>query len=76
MRRQLIGGKDLHNFHWTRRTNSKRGHGKLEIFFFWGYLVFFSWEEEENSCVRGELVVMCEKVLFMEENVCKQKIME
>jgi hypothetical protein len=26
--------------------------------------------------VRGELVVMCEEVLFMEKNVCKQKNME
>jgi hypothetical protein len=26
--------------------------------------------------VRGDIVVMCEKMLFMEENVCKQKNME
>jgi hypothetical protein len=39
------------------------------------YLVF-SWEKEENECVKGELVVMCEEVLFMEANVCKQKSME
>jgi hypothetical protein len=30
---------------------------------------FFSWEEEENECARRELVVMCEEVVFMEENV-------
>ncbi len=36
----------------------------------------FSWEEEENECVRRELIVMCEKILFMEENVCKQKSIE
>jgi hypothetical protein len=39
--------------------------------FIFGYLVFFSWEEEENECVRGELIVVCEKMLFMEKNVCK-----
>jgi len=39
------------------------------------YLVF-SLEEEENECVIGELVVMCEKMLFMEKNVCKQENME
>jgi hypothetical protein len=41
MKRPLIRGKDFHNFHWTRRISSRRGHGKL-----WGgekkiYLVFF-----------------------------------
>ncbi len=36
----------------------------------------FSLEEEENECVRGKLVVMCEEMLFMEANVCKQKNME
>jgi hypothetical protein len=39
-------------------------------------ILCFVWEEEENECVSGELVVMCEKMLFMEENVCKQKNME
>jgi hypothetical protein len=39
------------------------------------YLVF-SLEKEDNECVRGQLLVMCEKVLFMETNLCKQKIME
>ncbi len=38
------------------------------------YLVFF--QEEENECVTGELIVMFEEVLFMETNVCKQKSME
>jgi hypothetical protein len=71
----LIGRKDFHNFHWTRGTNSKRGCGKLgwEDFFF---NLVFSLEEEENECVRGKLVVMCEEMLFMEANVCKQKNME
>jgi hypothetical protein len=39
------------------------------------YLVFF-WEKEENECVRKELIIMREKMLFMEKNVCKQKNME
>ncbi len=39
------------------------------------YLVF-SLEEEEDEFVRGELIAMCEEVLLMEANVCKQKNME
>jgi hypothetical protein len=39
-------------------------------------ILCFSWEEEENECVKIKLVVMCEKVLFIEENVCKQKSIE
>jgi hypothetical protein len=39
------------------------------------YRVFFL-EEEENEYVKGKLVVMCEKVLFMEAKVYKQKNME
>jgi hypothetical protein len=76
MRRPLIGGKDFHNFHWTRIISSRRGRGKLEKGEFCDILCFFSWEEEENECVRRELIVVCEEVLFMEENVCKQKSME
>jgi hypothetical protein len=38
------------------------------------YFVIFL--EEENECVRRKLVVMCEEMLFMEANVCKQKSME
>jgi hypothetical protein len=29
MKRPLIRGKDFHNLHWTRRTSSRRVHGKL-----------------------------------------------
>ncbi len=39
------------------------------------YLVF-SLEKEENECVKGKLVAMCEKMLLVETNVCKQKNME
>jgi hypothetical protein len=58
MKRPLIGGKDFHNFHWTQKTNSRRGHGKVFC------ILYFSWEEEENECVRRELIVMCEEVLL------------
>jgi hypothetical protein len=74
MRRPLIRKKDFHNFHWTRRTSSRRGHGKCGGEEFLSCV--FSLEEEENECVRGELIVMCEKMLFMEVKVCKQKSME
>jgi hypothetical protein len=29
MKRPLIGVKDFHNFHWTKRISSRRGYGKL-----------------------------------------------
>jgi hypothetical protein len=29
MRRPWIRGKDFHNFHWTRKTSSRRGHEKI-----------------------------------------------
>jgi hypothetical protein len=32
----------------------------------------FPWEEEENECVREELVVMCEEMLFIEK-MCANK---
>jgi len=41
----LIRGKDFHNFHWIKKTNSRRGHGKLS-----------GLEEKKNECVKGELV--------------------
>jgi hypothetical protein len=28
MRTPWIGGKKFHNFHWTKRTSSKKGHKK------------------------------------------------
>jgi hypothetical protein len=31
MKRPLIRRKDFHNFHWKRRTSSRRGHGKLGV---------------------------------------------
>jgi hypothetical protein len=29
MKRPWIRGKDFHNFHWTKKTSSRRGHEKL-----------------------------------------------
>jgi hypothetical protein len=59
------------NFHWTRRTSSRRGHGRLSK---GGVVscVFFRGKKEENECVREELVLMCEEVLFMEK-LCANK---
>jgi hypothetical protein len=73
MRRPLIRRKDFHNFHCTREQAQGRVMGNLAKRSFFNYMFFL--EEEENECVRGELVVICEEVLFMEANVCKQKSM-
>jgi hypothetical protein len=59
------------NFHWTRRTSSKRGHGRLTkrgVV----YCVFFRGKKEENECVRGKLVLMCGRMLYMEK-MCANK---
>jgi hypothetical protein len=29
MKRSWIRGKDFHNFHWIKRTSSRKGHEKL-----------------------------------------------
>jgi hypothetical protein len=67
----LIGRKDFHNFHWIRKISSRRGHGKLGNFILF-YFIFFG--KEENECVKGELDVMCEKMLFMEANGVQTKV--
>jgi hypothetical protein len=59
------------NFHWTRRTSSRRGHRRLtkrEVV----PCVFFLRKKEENECVKGKLVLMCEIMLFMEK-MCANK---
>jgi hypothetical protein len=70
MRRPLLGGKDFQ----TSIGQGEQAQGgvmgglpKEE----W-YLVCFSKEKEENECVREELVLMCEKMLFMEK-MCVNK---
>jgi hypothetical protein len=37
------------------------------------FILCFSLELGKNECVKGAVVVICEKMLIMEENVCKQK---
>jgi hypothetical protein len=42
MRKPWIGGKDFHNFHWTKRISSRKGHEKLgEEEFVGGLFVLF-----------------------------------
>jgi hypothetical protein len=45
------------NFHWTRRTSSRRGHGGLPRTE--EYLVFWGKGKEDNECVRKRLVLVC-----------------
>jgi hypothetical protein len=40
MKRPWIGGKDFHNFHWTKRTSLRKGHEKLREEKFLGGLLF------------------------------------
>jgi len=40
------------------------------------FILCFSSEEGKNECVKGTLVVMCEEMVFIEKNVCKQKNMK
>jgi hypothetical protein len=37
------------------------------------YFVCFLWEEEENECVKKDIVVMCEEVLLMEKMCANKK---
>jgi len=65
----LRGG--FRSFHWTRETNSKKGHGGLlrER----GVSCVGEREKEENECVRKRLVLMCGKVLFMKKMCARNK---
>jgi hypothetical protein len=54
-----------------KENKLKEGSWKAWEIFFNFYLVFFL-EEEENKCVREELIFMCEKMLFMEQ-MCANK---
>jgi hypothetical protein len=58
-------------FPWIKRISSRRGHGRFTK----GEVVscmFFLRKREENKCVRGKLVVMCERMSFMEK-MCANK---
>jgi hypothetical protein len=61
------------NFHWTRRTSLRRGHGGLPKGE--GSILRFGKEKEENDCVKKRLILMCVKVLFMGK-MCANKSME
>jgi hypothetical protein len=51
MKRPWITGEDFHNFHWTKRTSSRRGQEKLREEEFVGvfFLCDFSWGGEEKD---------------------------
>jgi hypothetical protein len=51
MTRPWIEGNYFHNFHWTKRTNSRRDHEKFGEEKFMGvfFLCYFSWEREEKD---------------------------
>jgi len=59
------------NFHWTRGTSSKKGHGGLprerRVSCVGGR------GKEEKECVRKRLVIMCGKVLFMKKMCARNK---
>jgi hypothetical protein len=60
------------NFPWIRRTSSRKCHGRLIK----GKVVscvFFSKKKEDNKCVRGKLVLMCERMSFMKKKSAKKK---
>jgi hypothetical protein len=73
MKRPLIEGKKFHNFHWTRITSLRRGHGKLVRRFF--YILCFSWKRGEWVCVR---IINCYvwRNVVHGRNCVKQKSME
>jgi hypothetical protein len=57
MGRPLIGGKDF---------NISIGQGEQAQ---GGVRVFFVRKKEENECGREKIVLMCEKMLFMEKKI-------
>jgi hypothetical protein len=66
------------SFHWTRGTSSRNGHGRLTKCV--DGVCFLKPREqrrkEENKCVREELVLICEKTLFMKKMRVQTKSME
>jgi len=59
------------SFHWTRGTGSRKGHGSLPR-----EKILSSVRgrgKEENEYVRKRLVLICEKVLFMEKMCARNK---
>jgi hypothetical protein len=63
--------ESFQNFHWTRRTSSRRGHARLtkrrEV-----SCVFFGRKRRRMNVLEKKLVLMCEKMLFMKK-MCANK---
>jgi len=59
------------SFHWTRGTNSRKGHGGLPRVR--GVSCVRARGKEENECVKKKLVLMCRKVSFMEKTCARNK---
>jgi hypothetical protein len=57
------------NFHWTRETSSRKGHGDLQKKK--GIFCVGRRGKEENECVRKILVLMCARVVHGKD-VCKK----
>jgi hypothetical protein len=62
------------NFHWTRKTNSKRGL-RCVLRKERSILCFGGKEKEENESVKKILIFMCGKKKFMKK-MCANKSME
>jgi hypothetical protein len=59
------------NFHWTRRTSSRKGHGSLPKGE--GSILRFGKEKEENECVRKKINSYVWKGVVYGKDVCKQE---
>ncbi len=69
-RDHLIGRKDFHNFHLTRRISSKRGHGKLWDGEFFLVYIF----GKGGKWMSKKINLLCVKNCYSwKQMVCKQK---
>jgi hypothetical protein len=72
MRRPLIGGKDFQTSIEQREQAQgwvMGGLPKEE----WYLMCFFLGKKEEKQCVKGKLVLVCERMLFMEKMCANKK---
>jgi hypothetical protein len=75
MRRPLIGRKDFN----TSIGQGEQTQGGVKESYQGGriHVFFFRKKKEENECGREELILMCEKMLFMDKkNYVQTKSME
>jgi hypothetical protein len=68
-----LGGR-ISNFHWTRRTISRRGLGGVPRERGISYVLWK--EKEEKESMEKILVLMWENVLFIKRKKCANKSME